>query len=247
MYIDSHAHLFDDKIDIKTVNLSSIDKVLVPTYKMEHLSKALSLCKAKSKLYLAVGVYPEYVGAFDKKDFSLFVEKNIKDIFAIGEVGLDRKFPNLTLQREVLMFQLELAKKFNLPISVHLRGEVFSEFFTIMNSFNLRCALHCFSGSKSDLQEALARGWFISFATNLTYKRNVALRELATLVPDNQLLIETDSPSMAPSGFPRGSVNTSENIHFVAETLAKARGQTVEHVALVTSQNANNLFFKDML
>ena len=244
MYIDSHAHLFDEKIDLSIVNLDNVDRVLVPTYKMEHLDFVRKFCEANPKFYLAVGVHPEYIDSFEEGVFCQFVQKHRSKIYAIGEIGVDSGYPNLSRQIEVLRVQFEVAKVNNLPVSVHLRGDVFEQFFAVMKDFGIACVLHCFSGSEQNLTQAIERGYYISFATNLTYKGNVNLRKLAGLVPDDRLLIETDSPSMAPSGFPRGSVNTSENISFVADCLATVRGVTATHIAKITSQNANNLFFK---
>lgn len=246
MFVDSHAHLFDDRIDLNQVDLANVDKILVPSYKMEHLGKVIQFCKTNSKFYPAIGVHPEYVADFNKDVFTNFVASNLKDIYAIGEIGLDTNYPNYLAQKDLFKFQLTIAKKYNLPVSVHLRGEVFSDFFATIKDFNQKCVLHCFSGNERELSTALDLGCYISFATNITYKGNVALRKISSMVPDDRLLIETDSPSMPPSGM-RGKVNTSQNILLVAETLAKVRGKTIEQIGLITSKNANEVFFKDKL
>ena len=245
MFIDSHAHLFEPKIDLSKLDLSIVDRVLVPTYKMEQFEFVKQFCKENDKFFLSVGVHPKFIGSFDEKRLLDFVATNQKEIVAIGEIGLDSGYPDYDKQKQVLLTQLKIAKKFDLPISVHLRGNVFDDFWSLFYEFNLKCALHCFSGNEKDLTKALERDCFISFAANITYKGNVRLRNLAKLVPDENLLIETDSPSMAPSGFPRGSVNTSENIIYVADCLAKIRNTDLSHIANITTVNANKLFFKD--
>jgi len=245
MFIDSHAHLFEPKIDLSKLDLSRVDKVLVPTYKMEQFEFVKQFCRKNDKFFLSVGVHPEFICSFDEKKFLDFVSTNQKEIVAIGEIGLDSGYPDYEKQKQVLLSQLKIAKKYASPISVHLRGNVFDDFWRLFDGFSLKCALHCFSGNETDLTKALDRDCFISFAANITYKGNVHLRNLAKLVPDDKLLIETDSPSMAPSGFPRGSVNTSENIIYVADCLAKVRNTDLSHIANITKANANKLFFKD--
>ncbi len=244
MFFDSHAHLFDEKIDLQHANLSDIERVLVPTYRMEHIEFVRQFCLKNRKFLLSIGVYPEFVTTFNKTQFLSFVNEFKNEIHAIGEIGLDSGYPNYELQKKVLSDQLHLAKEFNLPVSVHLRGDVFNDFWSLFDGVNVPCALHCFCGSKDDLAQALVRGCYVSFAANLTYKGNVNLRNLAAMVPDEKLLIETDSPSMAPSGFPRGTINTSENISYVAECLAKVRNTDVVHIANVTKENANKLFLR---
>ena len=243
MFIDTHAHLFDEKIERLKLDLSTILKVLIPTYKIEHFDKVKRFCSYDEKFCLAVGVHPQYIDTFDFEYFQNFVKTNLSNIYAIGEIGLDSAYPSFDRQKEVFIQQVKVASKYNLPISVHLRGNVFDDFFEIMAQFpEVKCALHCFCGGKSELERASKRGYYISFACNITYKRNVALRKLVSLVPPHLLLIETDSPSMAPSGFGRGAVNTSANVHFVAETLAKELNCSVEKIAKLTTQNAIKLF-----
>ncbi|MBR4270788.1 MAG: TatD family hydrolase [Clostridia bacterium] len=243
MYIDTHAHLFEEKIKNTFMDLSSINKVLVPTYKLDHFDRALDFCLTNKKFYLAVGVHPEFIDSFDLSLFRDFIKSHTKDIYAIGEIGLDSSYPRFDEQCRVFVEQLRVAQEYSLPVSVHLRGEVFDKFFEIMDGFSqIKCALHCFCGGDKELQEATQRGYYISFATNITYKGNRILRRLASQVPSQLLLIETDSPNIAPSGFGRGTVNTSENIHFVAEVLAKELGKSLEEIAAITSENAIKLF-----
>ncbi len=245
MYIDTHSHLFEDKIDLHTVRLDDLDKVIVPTYKLEHFDRVRLFCEQNPKCFLSVGVHPEYVSSFDEAKFLEFVSRYRKEIVAIGEIGLDTKYAPLAQQIDCFTFQLGAAMQFDLPISVHLRGAVWDTFFEIMQKYTVACVLHCFSGGEAELKKAIERGYMISFAANITYKANEQLRKLARLVPDENLVIETDSPSMAPSGFPRGHPNTSENISYVASTLARVRNTTIENIAAITSKNAEKIFFGD--
>lgn len=245
MFVDSHCHAFDDKIDFKISELKEVDKLIVCAYSMSNLSKCLDFCKCRKKCLCALGVHPEYVDDFNEKLFADFVEKNLKHIVAIGEIGLDCTYQtDYEKQKRVFEFQLKLAEKMNLPVSVHLRTKKdYESFFEIKEKHkDVKCALHCFLGDEDDLLKAVKLNCWFSFAGNITYKRNVKLRNIIKLVPIDRLLIETDCPGMLPSIFGKRGVNISKNIIFVAEKVAECLAKTLDDVANITTKNACEIF-----
>lgn len=245
MFVDSHTHIFDEKIDFDSIDLSKIDAMLVPAYSIENLDLCLDFCKTHPKCFCALGVHPMYATDFNENILVDLISKNRDSVFAVGEIGLDSGCGvERNLQERALVRQLEIAREFNLPVTLHLRtADDFADFFRIYAKFpDVKCAIHCFNGTENDLQKCIDLGCFVSFAGNITYKGRKNLRELAKKVPEERLLIETDAPSMLPGIFARIGVNTPNNLVYVADTLAKERGVTVEEIAYLTRKNANSLF-----
>lgn len=241
MYIDTHAHIFDEKIDKPFILDKNIQAVIVPSYNKDNLQKALTFCEY-DKYFCCLGIHPQYADEFSK-NIENFIINHIDKLVAIGEIGLDTRFNNFEKQIETFGKQSEIAKVFDLPISLHLLGNnAFTTFFDMTKNKNYKVAMHCFSGSLQDAKKALDNGYYISFACNITYKGNVNLRKIVDYVPLNNILLETDSPSMLPAIFARKGVNTPNNIHYVAEKIAEIKHIDIEKVQDVTTQNAISLF-----
>ena len=239
MFIDSHSHLF--AIEDSKIDMADIEKALVFSYDVANFDLELDYCKKHEKCACGLGIYPEFALNYDQNAEN-FIKAHRHDIVAIGEIGLDSTFPNYSKQIEAFLGQIALAKELNLPISVHLRNlEDYQHFFDLFKR-DVPCVLHAFHGDMNIAKRAIDLGCYISFSGNLTYKRNVLLRKVAKIVPDAQLLIETDSPSMLPAGLNRGEKNVPQNIVFTAKTLATVRGVELSDICLLTSENAKKVF-----
>ncbi len=243
LFIDAHAHLFEDKIDKNFIDLSGMEAVIVSAYKRENLHTALDFCISNNKYFCTLGIHPEFANEYDLAVQNM-IEFESKNIVAIGEIGLDITYSmQYNTQISTLLAQLDLAEKLNLPIVVHLRKKQdFVTFFDCIKGRNLRGMLHCFNGDNEDLAHALDLGLYISFAGNITYKGNENLRKLAKNVPFSRLLIESDCPSMLPAQFMRKGINLPQNVQFVAEKLADIFGVDTSKIANVTKENAKKLF-----
>ena len=240
MFIDSHSHLFD--IKNTNIDFTGIDACIVLSYDVSNFDSALSFCNKHSKCFCGLGVYPEFANSFNAET-EQFIIKHAKDIVAIGEIGLDSAFGNYETQINAFSQQILLASKLGLPISVHLRTKQdYEQFFNLIVGFSQKSILHAFHGDKDDCARALDLGCYISFAGNITYKRNQFLRDLVKYIPDDRLLIETDSPSILPAQFQRHGENQPANIHYTAEVIAILKNKTVEQIAEITRQNAINIF-----
>jgi TatD DNase family protein len=171
-------------------------------------------------------------------------------VVAVGEIGLDFHYEPATRDQQKALFEkmLEKARKRLLPVIVHSR-ESEEETLTILADHVKRWegasdrigVLHCFTGEQEFAKRVLDLGFYVSFSGILTFRNAASIREAARIVPDDRLLIETDSPYLAPVPM-RGKKNEPAFVRYVAETLAQVRGCPVERVAELTSANANRLF-----
>src|SRR6185295_9195602 len=160
---------------------------------------------------------------------------------ALGETGLDtvRRLATPQEQRRLFEAQLALADELGLPVVVHNR-EADDETATALAPFTGKVVLHCFS-SPGFVTTAVERGYYVSFAGNVTFPSAVALRQAASAVPADRILVETDSPYLAPQPM-RGARNEPANVVHTVRVLAEARGATVETVATQTRANAADAF-----
>ncbi len=198
-------------------------------------------------IHLSAGCYPSDV---EKKTVhelitglkDLLVQE--KEIAAIGEIGLDWhwNYGTRQAQKELFKEQLVLAKEFNLPVIIHNR-EADSDVLDILSSIHLPRGgiLHCFSSDYNTAKKILDRGFLISFAGNLTYKRNVELRDTAMKVPIDRILMETDSPYLSPQKR-RGSLNHPGHIGYTYESMAAIKNMEIHKLIQQIKSNFNGLF-----
>jgi TatD DNase family protein len=190
----------------------------------------------------AVGIHPSNATRFDAESAAVLALVATGRARAVGEIGLDyyRHPETRATQRAVFRAQLGWASEHDLPVIVHNRQATRDVLDDVKNAAS-KGVLHCFTGNHSEAEEALALGLYISFACNLTYPKNRPLLDVATAVPLDRLLVETDSPFLAPQDL-RGCRNEPANVSAVALQIAAARGIDVEEVAEETSRNAARLF-----
>ena len=252
MIFDSHAHYDSEQFDIDRDELLGsvlLQKGVVAVINMaadyESLKKTVALCEKYDYIYGAVGIHPEC--ANDLPDNWLSdVEALLSHpkIVAVGEIGLDYHWEDecpREKQKEVLIAQLELAKKHDLPVVIHDR-EAHGDSLAIVREFpDVTGVFHCFSGSPEMARELLDLGWYLGFDGPVTYKNARRAPEVAAVTPLDRMLIETDSPYMTPVPH-RGERNDSAYVRLVAEKLAEWKGVPVEQLARATLENGKRLF-----
>lgn len=225
---DAHCHLQDlDNFDI-----SNLEFVICSGASIESSKKAIKIAQKFPNVYATVGIHPE-----SKDNFSEI--KNLVNqpkVIAIGECGLDSD--NLR-EIELLKLHVALAKELDLPLVIHNRNQD-QNILEIVSNYP-KVMMHCFTGSESFMKECVDRGWYISFGGILTFKRSEGLREVAKLVPDDKLLIETDSPYLSPEPV-RNKQNRPGNVKIVAELLASLRNTSINQIEEVTDKNVERLF-----
>ena len=248
--IDSHAHLCNPKLmeNLKTIlaraQAIGIEKIINIVSTPDELKQGLILSKQYPWIYTACSTTPHDVEQQGEEHFDLFAKHaRAGDFIAIGETGLDYYYwkESALQQQACLRRYLQLAAECQLPIVIHCR-DAFEDLFHILDSEKtVRGMLHCFTGTIEEAKEVIARDWYLSLSGISTFKKSQELREIASFIPLNRLLIETDSPFLAPTPY-RGKQNEPAYLIETAKCLAHARKMTVEELAIATSHNAKTLF-----
>ena len=251
LLFDTHAHYDDAQFDpdreelLASLPENGVGLVVNPGCDIPTSRKALALAERFPHVYAAVGYHPENCGPYVPEDLDTLrsLAAHPKAV-AIGEIGLDyywEENPPRELQQQVFRAQLQLAQELELPVIVHDR-EAHGDSLSIIREFpNLRGVFHCFSGSAEMAKELVKLGWMISFPGVLTYKNARKALETADAVPLEHLMIETDSPYMAPVPN-RGKRNDSRNVSFICQKLAEVKGVSPEDCAHITMENGKRFF-----
>ncbi|MDD6077804.1 MAG: TatD family hydrolase [Clostridiales bacterium] len=250
MYFDTHAHYDSSKFDadrdavLRALPESGVTLVVDPGDNAERSRRAVELAQQYPHVYAAVGWHPEEAENWDENSLPAIRElaKQPK-VCAIGEVGLDYYWDTTYRERQKEMFraQIELALELDLPVIVHDR-EAHGDSLEIVRDYPaLRGVFHCFSGSVEMAQELLRRGWYLGFDGPITYKNAARAPEVIRICPMERILLETDSPYLAPVPN-RGQRNDSRNLPYIAATVARIKDMPVEAVAAQTMENGKKLF-----
>jgi len=250
-FVDSHCHInFPDlveNIDDVLVKMRQNEVVctLCVSVNLADFPQVLSLAEQHPNIYASVGVHPDYEGV-EEPDISRLVDlAQHPRIIAIGETGLDyyRLKGDLEWQRERFRTHISAARKSGKPLIIHTR-EAAADTLRIMKEEKATEAsgvMHCFTESWEVAEAALEMGFYISMSGIVTFKNTLKIKEVAQRVPLDRLLIETDSPYLAPVPY-RGKLNQPAYVKHVAEEIATLRGISLEEVGLRTTENFARLF-----
>lgn len=253
-FIDTHAHLqtadFDtDRIEvIQRYRDAGVRWIVVPGTDMISSDLAGRLAQQEPDVFAALGLHPEDCTAApaDYIDqlhalLALYHDRTV----AIGEIGLDFKegTPDRTLQRRIFEEQLQLATDCGLPVIVHSRFST-GECLDTMKAFpGLRGVMHCFGGTPADVKRVIKLGLYISFTGNITYHGNDALRKALMACPLDHLLLETDSPYLAPVPV-RGKRNEPAFVAYSYQAVCSMLGRTLSDLSWQLKKNAEELFLQ---
>jgi TatD DNase family protein len=253
-FIDTHTHLYSSQFndDINEVILKSIEKgvnkLLLPNIDLDSIEGMLDLVnKYPGICYPMIGLHPCSVDE-NFEDLLNKIETNISNnhnFIAIGEIGIDLYWDKTFLNQQIKAFeiQIEWAKKYNLPIVIHARDS-FDEIFDVLDNVNdqqLRGVFHCFTGDINQANKVLSYGGFkLGIGGVVTFKKS-GLDEVLKNISLEHLILETDSPYLAPVPY-RGKRNESSYIPLIAEKLSSIYGISEKEIASITSHNALELF-----
>ncbi|MCY3975201.1 MAG: TatD family hydrolase [Simkaniaceae bacterium] len=251
MFCDAHAHLTCDSVFpllpevLERARSARIDTIVNICTDEPSLRRGIALREDVKQIYNVGATTPHDVAERGEADFATFerMAREGKSV-AIGETGLDyhHTLSPKELQKHFLIRYLRLAVEVDLPVVIHCR-EAFDDLFALTEEHypDRPLMLHCFTGTADEAKRALERGWYLSFSGIVTFKKSVALRETARSAPLERMVIETDTPYLAPEG-KRGKSNEPSFLVRVAEELATVKGLSLEEVATVTSRNAKMFF-----
>ena len=252
-FIDTHCHLNDPKLmaDISGVlaraRSAGVKIMHVVGYDVPSSKQAIALSERYEEIFAIVGIHPTEIKDDFDADFKI-IETLARHprVIAIGETGLDyywEKDP-LKHQRQIEAFKqhINLANKVGLPVVVHSRDAIQATLETLVEHPPLhQGVMHCYSGSKELVPSFIEAGMYISLAGPVTFLNARVPKEVAAVVPQQRLLIETDSPYLAPQPH-RGKQNEPSLLPLIAEAIAKTRGWTLEETSKATTANAIKLF-----
>lgn len=261
-FTDTHCHIyteqFNDDIDavIRDAQEVGVNRFLLPSIDSEYSEALLKLASAyPNMIYPMFGLHPCSVNEHWEKELqlvedTLFSDSNEANPVAVGEIGMDLYWDKsfMDQQIEALRIQVGWAKSLNLPVVIHVR-EAFKEIFEVFDELNddkLRGVFHCFTGDYRQAQHIIDYGGFkLGIGGVLTFK-NAGLDKVIEQIDLNHLVLETDSPYLAPTPY-RGKRNEPAYISLVARKLAEVKGVLVEQIAEVTERNTNEIFFSSQL
>ena len=251
---DSHSHLNDEKFDedrektIDEIVKSGVTNFITAGYSVESSKKAIEIAKKYDFIYTTAGVSPNDIPQDEDELWKQLAEienisKNNSKVLAIGEIGLDYYWntENKELQKLAFIEQIKIANKLNLPIVIHTREAVMDTLQILKeNKVENTGIFHCCPQNRELIKEGLKLGFYISFAGPITFKNSKSAVEMINLVPNDRILIETDSPYLAPEPV-RGTRNTPSNVKFVAQKIADVKGLTLEKVEKITFENTKRI------
>jgi TatD DNase family protein len=249
---DTHAHLnspdFTDQMDavIDRAKASGLEGILVIGVDLQTSRLACDLAaKYPGYLYAAIGIQPNSAGEAGEHDFEQVAElAAYPGVRAIGETGIDCYWDDtpIEVQKQFFDDHIGLCRNTGLPMVIHMR-ESGNE---IVEQLGLQSVIppgvmHSFTGDEALAKQCLELGLYISFAGMVTFKKNDALREVAKMIPEDRLLIETDSPYLSPEPLRGRRPNEPERVRHILDCLAETRGVSSDYLAEVTTQNAKRL------
>ncbi len=251
--IDSHCHLdhspLAENIDlvISKSKEVGIEKLLTISTTTNSFKKILNLVNNHPIIYGTFGIHPHETNneLLSKEDIiNNFL--NRKKIIGVGETGLDFYYNNSVKEKQIISFKnhIEASIKLKIPVIVHSRNAE-EETFNLLNDYkneNIKILMHCFTGSKNFAQKLLTFNTFFSASGIITFKNSIDLQETFKTIPLDKLLIETDSPFLAPIPM-RGKKNEPSYLKFVLEKLAEIKKIDIDNLDKITTSNFNKLFF----
>ncbi len=263
MFTDSHCHLtFPELIaDLPAIRAAMaaarVTRALCISTTMEEFPRVQALAAQYDNFWASAGVQPDSEGGHEPDVAELLAATRLPKVVAVGETGLDyyqmqerkggRSIADLGWQRERFRTHIRAARRAGVPLVIHTRAAsddtlaILREEGENGSAGSAGGVFHCFTETREVARAALDMGFHVSLSGIVTFKNARELHEVAKLVPDDRLLIETDAPYLAPVPL-RGKLNTPAYVPHVAAGLAQLRGTSVEHIARITSTNFTRLF-----
>ena len=251
MLFDTHAHMDDRAFDTDREELlralpgQGLTLVMNPGCSLESSRNAVRLAREYDYIYAAVGSHPDAADEVDEAVLAEYRElcKLNPKVKAIGEIGLDYHYEDIPQEIQLKAFraQMELARELGLPAIVHER-DAHEDGMAVVRDFpEVNGVFHCYSGSAEMARQLVDRGWYIGFTGVLTFKNARKAIEVASSIPLDRIVLETDCPYMAPEPF-RGRRNDPGKLYRMAEKLAEIRGLSVEEIQAITVENGKRLY-----
>ena len=255
MIVDSHCHLLHQKnvnnvsTLVKNAKDNGVNKLLNISTKEDEFEKVIKLSKEYEDIYCSLGVHPHETLSATESTYTKILElSKISKVIGIGETGLDFYYNHSNKKSQISSFikHIEISQETNLPVIIHMR-EAEDEVYKIINQQYeikpFKGLIHCFTGSSEIVKKLLPYNFYFSLSGIITFKNSKKLRSSAKSIPISNLLVETDSPYLAPEPM-RGKTNEPSNIIHTVEYIANMFNVSVEELSNKTTQNFFKLFNK---
>lgn len=255
VFFDNHSHLNDEKFDndrseiINEIYEDGTTNFITAGYNVESSKKAIEIASKYDFIYATAGISPNDIPQSEEELWKQLLEikqlaKSNKKILAIGEIGLDYYWneENKELQKLAFIEQIKIANELNLPIVIHTR-EAVMDTILILKEYQVenKGVFHCCPQNRELIKEGLKLGFYISFAGPITFKSSKNAEEMIKLVPNNRILIETDSPYLAPEPV-RGTRNIPSNVKYIAKKIADVKELSLEDIEKITLENTKKVY-----
>lgn len=248
MFIDSHGHLTRQYADgaeeiIKRANDAGVGIIVCPTAEPEDIPEALNIANTHTNIFCTIGLHPDVADTANAADFLTPDVLNNKKVIGIGEIGLDYHQGDDNKKNQIKLFtdQLEIAKQYNLPVAIHTR-DAEEDTAQILTNKN-HGVLHCFTSSWNLAKTMLDRGFYFSASGILTFKNAQDIRDVFEKLPNDRIVIETDSPYCAPVPY-RGKVCEPAFVIETAKMLAEIKHLQIDELESILMQNTLSLYPK---
>ena len=252
MLIDTHCHLTytglsenEEAVLFRAAAAGVTRAITIGTHLEDH-PKALATARRQAGVFVALGVHPHHAAETPpgfEKEMERVLASEPKAV-GVGECGLDYHydFSPRPVQRAAFLVQLEVARRLKLPVVLHVR-EAHADALAILQDFSdLPLVVHCFTGNPAECRAWLDRGAYLGITGIVTYKNAHDVRQAATMVPADRLLLETDAPYLSPEPVRKNKTNEPANVFHIARFIAPLRGLSLEQLAQQTTTNAARLF-----
>lgn len=252
MIFETHAHYDDDAFEqdreelISSLPKNGIETVINISSSLESIKKTIALTEAYSFIYGAIGVHPSETGELTEESFAWLKEQcRHKKVVSVGEIGLDYhwKEPDVHIQKKWFERQLLLAQELHLPVVIHSR-EAAKDTLDMMKQLHAEKSggvVHCFSYSRETAAEFIKMDYYFGIGGVVTFDNAKKLKEAVRYIPMDKIVLETDSPYLAPTPN-RGKRNSSLNLPYIAKEIAELKGISYEEVVEITRKNGERLW-----
>lgn len=247
MFTDTHCHIFKEYYEdiskvIKTAKISNINRFINNGCDHKSNLEVLELINIYSNMYGAIGIHPEVVNTYQEKEIK-FIEDNInnKKIIAIGEIGLDYHYTKENKEDQIKLFenQLKIAEKYQMPVIIHSR-EATEDTINILKKFKVTGVIHSFSGSYETAEIYIKMGFLLGINGVITFK-NSKLKEVIKKLDLKNIILETDSPYLAPTPH-RGEKNEPANITEIVSFICNLKNISPSLLSNITNENIKRIF-----
>ena len=248
MLIDTHCHISDEDYENKEEIIKNMENniMIVSTASPKDIEEVVNLCETHKNIYGTIGIHPEFADTYKDEDLQK-LEKYLAHpkIVGIGEIGLDYHYTkeNKEKQKELFIKQINLANKYQKTIVIHSRDAI-EDTYNIIEKYknkNIKCNMHCFSGSLEMAERFVKLGVKLGIGGVLTFKNEKKLKEIVHALDIHNFVLETDSPYLTPEPL-RGQKNEPRNVKYVAAKISQLKGISYAKTLEITTQTAIRQF-----